>query len=110
MKELTKAHIGKRILIKRDAPYYTDPVEAGIMEISPSGNYLKIQFSRSDHTVYTEWVEKGTYVLIEELGSVMDSLTDAVEKFENFKKSLNKKKGKNKSYWEKDNTLPKPYQ
>jgi len=106
MTELTHKHIGKRLLIKRDSLYYKEPVEAGIMEISPSGNYLKIQISRPDHTVYTEWVEKGTYVLIEELGSVMDNLTEAVERFEKSKK----KKGKNKSYWEKDNTLPKPYQ
>ena len=92
MTELTHKHIGKRLLIKKDSLYDKEPVEAGVMEISPSGNYLKIQISRTDHTVYTTWVEKGTYILVEELGSVMDSITDAVEKFERFERSRKTKK------------------
>lgn len=92
MKELTKQHIGKRLLIKRDSLYCNEPVEAGVMEISPSGNYLKIQISRTDYSVHTEWFEKGTYVLVEELGSCMDNITDAVEKFERFERSRKSKK------------------
>lgn len=105
MAQITKQHIGKRLLVKEDS-YYGEVREAGVLEISPSNNYIKIQFVRSDNSTYTDWVKKDEYILVEELGSVMDNLTEAVERFEKSKK----KKGKNKSYWEKDNTLPKPYQ
>lgn len=109
MRELTKEHIGKRLLVKEDS-YYGEVREAGVLEVSPSNSYIKIQFVRNDNSTYTNWVKKDEYILVEELNSVMDNVTEAVERFENFKKSLNKKKGKNKSYWEKDNVLPKPYQ
>lgn len=78
--KLKKEHIGKRFLIKKNR-YMAEPVEAGLLEVSPSGKYLKIQFVRSDNTTYSDWVEASEYELVEVLGSKMDEISDMVEDF-----------------------------
>lgn len=78
--EIKKEHIGQRLLIKEDR-YMAEPVEAGLMEVSPSGKYLKIQFVRSDNTTYHDWVEASEYELVEVLGSKMDQISDVIEEY-----------------------------
>lgn len=93
--KIKKEHIGKRILIKEDR-YMADPVEAGLLEVSPSGKYLKIQFVRSDNTTYNEWVESSEYELVEVLGSKMDQISDVIEEF--YKEQEDKKKKSEDEY------------
>ena len=78
--KLKKEHIGQRLLVKEDR-YMAEPVEAGLLEVSPSGKYIKIQFVRSDNTTYNEWVEVFEYELVEVLGSKMDQISDVIEDF-----------------------------
>lgn len=87
--KIKKEHIGRRLLIKEDR-YMAEPVEAGILEVSPSGKYLKIQFVRSDNTTYNDWVEASEYELVEVLGSKMDEISDMIEDF--YKEQEEKKK------------------
>lgn len=87
--KIKKEHIGRRLLIKEDR-YMAEPVEAGILEVSPSGKYLKIQFVRSDNTTYNDWVEASEYELVEVLGSKMDEISDMIEDF--YKEREEKKK------------------
>ncbi len=100
MENLTDKHVGRRLLIKRDS-LYADVQEAGVMEVSPSGKYIKIQFVRADNSVYYDWVKQDEYVLVEELGSVMDKITEAVERFERSKidgKTIKNKKAARKHF------------
>lgn len=66
--KITKEHLGKRLLIKKSTAYYIEPTEANLLEVSPSGDYLKIEFVRSDNTTYIDWVNVHNYQLVEELG------------------------------------------
>ena len=66
--KITKEYLGKRLLIKKNVGYYSDPTEASLLEVSPSGDYLKIEFVRSDDTTYTDWVNVHNYQLVEDLG------------------------------------------
>ena len=88
--KLKKEHIGHRLLVKEDR-YMADPVEAGLLEVSPSGKYLKIQFVRSDNTTYNDWVEASEYELVEVLGSKMDDISNMVEEFYNKQEKDRKK-------------------
>lgn len=82
-KPLTKDLIGKRILVKEyNSSYWTNPVEAGVFEVSPSGEYCKIQIRRQDDTTYTKWCNVTDYILVEELPSVMDKIADEWKKWE----------------------------
>lgn len=87
--KLKKEHIGQRLLVKEDR-YMAEPVEAGLLEVSPSGKYLKIQFVRSDNTTYNDWVEASEYELVEVLGSKMDQISDVIEEF--YKEQEDKRK------------------
>lgn len=80
--KITKEHLGKRLLIRKNVGYYAEPVEAGLMEVSPSGDYLKIQFVKCDNTTYTDWVSVDRYNLIEVLASKADQIADIVRDFE----------------------------
>ena len=88
--KLKKEHIGHRLLVKEDR-YMAEPVEAGLLEVSPSGKYLKIQFVRSDNTTYNDWVEASEYELIEVLGSKMDEISGMIEDFYNEQEDKRKK-------------------
>ena len=66
--KITKEYLGKRLLIKKSTAYYVEPTEANLLEVSPSGDYLKIEFVRSDNTTYTDWVNVHNYQLVEDLG------------------------------------------
>ena len=80
---LTKDLIGKRILIKDyGLSYIQDLTEAGILEVSPSGQYCKIQIRKRDNTTFTKWCNVTQYIFIEELPSVMDKITDEFLKWE----------------------------
>lgn len=80
--KITKEHLGKRLLIRKSVGYYADPVEAGLMEVSPSGDYLKIQFVKCDNTTYTDWVNVHNYQLVEVLASKADQIADIYKEFE----------------------------
>lgn len=79
--KITKEHLGKRLLVKKNVGYYSEPIEAGLMEVSPSGDYLKIQFVRADSTTYTDWVSVHNYQLVEVLASKAEQIADIVKKF-----------------------------
>lgn len=66
--KITKEYLGKRLLIKKSTAYYIEPTEANLLEVSPSGDYLKIEFVRNDSTTYTDWVNVHNYQLVEDLG------------------------------------------
>jgi hypothetical protein len=96
MENLTDKHVGRRLLIKANHTWGKIE-EAGVMEVSPSGKYIKIQFIRTDNSAYYDWVKQDEYVLVEELGSVMNKITEAVERFERLKldgKTIKNKKTK----------------
>jgi hypothetical protein len=78
---LSEKYIGKRLLISNYSVSCSDPTEAGILEVSPSGEYAKIQIKKADSTSYTKWCHVHDYVVLEELGSVMDKVSDVVEQF-----------------------------
>ena len=78
---LSEKYIGKRLLISNYSVSCSDLTEAGILEVSPSGEYVKIQIRKVDNTTYTKWCHAHDYVVLEELGSVMDKIGDAVEQF-----------------------------
>lgn len=78
--KITKEHLGKRLLIKEDRYLSCYEVwEAGIMEISPSGKNIKIQFVKNDGTTFTDWVKEGEYVIVEVLASKAEQIADAVK-------------------------------
>ena len=65
--KITKQHLGKRLLVKKRVAYFTDPCEVVVLEVSPSGHYVKMQFVRADDTTYTDWVMTENYDLTEVL-------------------------------------------
>ena len=79
--KITKQHLGKRLLVKKRVAYYTDPCEVGLLEVSPSGHYVKIQFVRADDTTYTDWVLTENYDLIEVLASKAEQISDIAKEF-----------------------------
>lgn len=66
--KITKEYLGKRLLVRKSITYYVDPTEVSLLEVSPSGDYLKLEFVRSDSTTYTDWVNVDSYYLVEDLG------------------------------------------
>jgi hypothetical protein len=103
-KPLTKDLIGKRILVKEyNSSYWTNPTEAGVFEVSPSGEYCKIQIRRQDDTTFTKWCNVNDYILVEELPSVIDKVSDVVEKFN---KDLRETERKAREEFHKHSTSP----
>lgn len=100
---LSKEYIGKRLLISNYSVSCSDPTEAGILEVSPSGEYVKIQIRKVDNTTYTKWCHAHDYVILEELGSVMDQISDVVEKFN---KDLRETERKAREEFHKHSTSP----
>jgi hypothetical protein len=67
-KPLSKEHIGKRLLVSSySISLMTDPIEAKVYEVSPSGMYARIEIKRADKTSYTKWCYVNDYVVLEEL-------------------------------------------
>lgn len=66
--KITKEYLGKRLLVRKSITYYVDPTEVSLLEVSPSGDYLKLEFVRADSTTYTDWVSVDSYYLVEDLG------------------------------------------
>jgi len=100
---LSEKHIGKRLLISNYSVSCSDPTEAGILEVSPSGEYAKIQIRKVDNTTYTKWCHVHDYVVLEELGSVMNKISDVVEKFN---KDLRETERKAREEFNKHSTSP----
>jgi hypothetical protein len=100
---LSKKYIGKRLLISNYSVSCSDPTEAGILEVSPSGEYAKIQIKKVDNTTYTKWCHTHDYVVLEELGSVMDKVGDVVEQFN---KDLRETERKAREEFHKHSTSP----
>lgn len=98
--KITKEYLGKRLLIKKSTAYYVEPTEASLLEVSPSGDYLKIEFVRSDNTTYTDWVNVHNYQLVEDLGYKLyksNSLTVTDEQYKKeSREALEKELKKNK--------------
>ena len=68
MREINwKELVGKRILYQSRYQYFSIS-EATVLEISPSGEYIKLEVVRSDDSTYTEWVDKYEIKLIEVIG------------------------------------------
>ena len=84
--KITKEHLGKRLLIKKSTAYYIEPTEANLLEVSPSGDYLKIEFIRSDSTTYIDWVNVHNYQLVEELGYKLYKSNSVTVSEEQYKK------------------------
>jgi len=78
-KPLSEKYIGKRLLISNYSVSCSDPTEAGILEVSPSGEYAKIQIKKADSTSYTKWCHVHDYVVLEELGLVWSPIKDLRE-------------------------------
>jgi len=100
---LSKEYIGKRLLISDYSVTCSELIEAGILEVSPSGEYAKIQIRKVDNTTYTKWCHTHDYVVLEELGSVMDQISDVVEKFN---KDLKETERKAREEFHKHSTVP----
>jgi hypothetical protein len=67
-KPLCKEHVGKRLLVSNySVSLMTDPVEAKLLEMSPSGMYAHIQVNRHDGTMYSKWCHANDYVVLEQL-------------------------------------------
>ena len=66
--KITKEYLGKRLLVRKSITYYMDPTEVSLLEVSPSGDYLKLEFVRADSTTYADWVSVDSYYLVEDLG------------------------------------------
>lgn len=98
--KITKEHLGKRLLIRKNVGYYAEPIEANLLEVSPSGDYLKLEFVRSDNTTYTDWVNVHNYQLVEDLGYKLyksNSVTVTDEQYEKeSRNALEKELKKNK--------------
>ncbi|MHA1881566.1 MAG: hypothetical protein ACTSUO_00780 [Candidatus Thorarchaeota archaeon] len=60
---------GKRVLvyIGMSAKVVGHPTEAKILELSPSGEYVKLQKYRSDESTYVEWQRSKDVELVEVL-------------------------------------------
>jgi|688.fasta_scaffold804081_2 hypothetical protein len=102
---LSKEYIGKRLLISDYSVSCSDPTEAGILEVSPSGEYAKVQIKKVDNTTYTKWCHVTDYVVLEELESVMDQISDVVEKFN---KDLRETERKAREEFSKHSSPKKP--
>jgi len=67
-KPLSKEHTGKRLLVSSySVSLMTDPIEAKVYEVSPSGMYARIEIRRNDGTFYAKWSHVNDYVVLEEL-------------------------------------------
>jgi hypothetical protein len=65
---LAKEHTGKRLLVSSySVSLMTNPVEAKVYEVSPSGMYARIEIRREDGTFYTKWCLVNDYEVLEEL-------------------------------------------
>jgi len=65
---LSKEHTGKRLLVSSySISLMTDPIEAKVFEVSPSGMYARIEIRKGDGTLYTKWSHVNDYVVLEEL-------------------------------------------
>jgi hypothetical protein len=65
---LSKEHIDKRLLVSSySVSLMTNPVEAKVYEVSPSGMYARIEIRREDGTFYTKWCLVNDYEVLEEL-------------------------------------------
>jgi hypothetical protein len=65
---LSKEHTGKRLLVSSySISLMTDPIEAKVYEISPSGMYARIEIRKGDGTLYAKWSHVNDYVVLEEL-------------------------------------------
>ena len=58
--------IGKRILFQSRYQYFSVS-EAKVLEVSPSGEYVKLEIVRSNGTKYAEWEDAVNTRLIEVL-------------------------------------------
>jgi len=97
---LSEKYIGKRLLISNYSVSCSDLTEAGVLEVSPSGEYAKIQIKRVDNTTYTKWCHVHDYVVLEELGSVLDPVV------EKFNKDLRETERKAREEFHKHSTSP----
>lgn len=59
--------VGKRILYQERYQYFSVS-EATVLEVSPSGEYIKLETVRSDGSTYTGWVYKYDVKLVEVIG------------------------------------------
>jgi hypothetical protein len=64
---LSKEYLHKRLLIVNYGITGVKPIEATLLELSPSEEYAKIQIKRVDGTYYNEWRHVHDYVVLEKL-------------------------------------------
>ena len=67
-------YIGKRLIVVRDS-YASTEIEVKVLEVSPSGKWVKFSFSSQ----YEGWEESHIYLLIEVLADNPDSPTRVPE-------------------------------
>ncbi len=107
---LSKEYTGKRLLVT----YYKwstsgDPLEAKIFEVSPSGEYAKIEIKKPDNSSYIKWCSVMDYVVLEELEPEarvnMEWINELHEKEKRDREEFNKYSSPTSkpSYWD---TLP----
>jgi hypothetical protein len=54
--------IGKWCLVRKSADWFGKPQQAKIIEISPSGKYIRFKFIHQD---FSEWIEVGNLKILE---------------------------------------------
>jgi len=65
---LSKEYTGKRLLVSSySVSLMTDPIEAKVYEVSPSGMYARVEIRKGDGTSYAKWSHVNDYVVLEEL-------------------------------------------
>jgi hypothetical protein len=109
--KITKEYLNKRLLIKETVgSYWCKPIEAIVLESSPSGGHFKLEIKRSDNTSYVQWCHKDDYRVIEQLNDLVYPSKDYIKKYneelkeieEKVKKEFNKYSSPTSkpSYWD----------
>lgn len=67
MSNVCREVVGKRVLL--DKPFSTTEIqEAKVLDVSPTGRYVKLEFVRYDGTKYCKWEDVDKLHLLEVLG------------------------------------------